>query len=141
MLRRDWAVPFAASLAVVGLSLAGSPARTEPAAADWTQPGSIEWSIEPKGSDLGRNKVQCTIESRWQPGSHSIWSDDRSLSDFQGLSAAQVSGPSAPVRFAMTRDAGRLDCSGVAGNLRDSHLPGRFVRGRQNAPAARARLA
>jgi hypothetical protein len=117
MLRRDWAVPFATLLAVVGFSMNASPARTAPSSNDWAEPSSIEWSIQREGSDLAQNKVQFAIESRWGPGNHSMWSNDRSLSDFQGLSAAQVRGPSAPVRFAIARDAGRLDCSGIAGNL------------------------
>ena len=67
MLRRDWAVPFATLLAVAGLSVNGSPARTAPGSAEWAQPSSIEWSIERDGSNLAQNKVQFSIESRWGP--------------------------------------------------------------------------
>ena len=37
-----------------------------------------------------------------------------------GLDHARLNGPSQPVRFALVREAGRLDCSGNAGNARGS---------------------
>jgi len=77
------------------------------------RPGTIEWSIQ----RVEGSKVQLTIESRWGAGNHSVWSDDRPISDLAGLSPAQLAGPTGPARFALVRDAGRLDCSGSAGNL------------------------
>ena len=78
-------------------------------------PDSIHWSID-SGRSLARDgKVQLTIESRWGYDNRSTWSNDRPLSDLQGLSASQLAGARGPVRFALQRDAGRLDCSGVAG--------------------------
>jgi hypothetical protein len=83
-------------------------------------PGRIEWSIDRDGSSADAHKIQLTIESRWSANNHSMWSNDRPISDLQGLTAAQLTGPRGPVRFALVKDAGRLDCSGTAGNLSGS---------------------
>jgi hypothetical protein len=92
----------AATPALIGGAIA-------PAAAQ--QMESITWSID--RADAGR--VQLTIDSRWNGNSRSTWSNDRPLTELSGLSAAQLSGPSAPVRFAMVHEAGRFDCSGIVG--------------------------
>ena len=84
-------------------------------------PGKIEWSIDRDGASADARKVQLTIESRWERNNHSVWSNDRPITDLQGLSPAQLAGSTGPVRFALVRDAGRLDCSGTAG-----HLSGRY---------------
>jgi hypothetical protein len=82
--------------------------------------GTIDWSIERGGSQADGSRVQLTIESRWSAHSQSTWSNDRSIAELRGLTAAQVTGPSAPVRFALVGDAGRLDCAGNAGRLSGS---------------------
>src|SRR5690242_15750051 len=103
------------------LVVAGAIAACAPAAAalaiEANGEGNIDWSIQPDGSRHDARKIQLTIESRWAPGNHSIWSDDRSIGELQGLSVARLAGPGGPVRFALVRDAGRLDCSGTAGRL------------------------
>jgi hypothetical protein len=76
----------------------------------------IDWSIQRSGTRPQTGKVQLRIESRWNGNDRSSWSSDYSLADLQGLSFAQLMGQPAPVRFALAREAGRLDCSGVAGN-------------------------
>jgi hypothetical protein len=100
---------------------AGAIAACAPAVTASTLPAersrSIEWSIQRDGSRADGSKIQLTIESRWGAGNQSIWSEDRSITDLPGLGAAQVTGPTTPVRFLFVHDAGRLDCSGVAGNL------------------------
>jgi hypothetical protein len=97
--------PAVATALIIGFA---APAMAE-------QMESIRWSIDPvRGSD--RNRVQLTIESRWNANSQSTWSNDRSLSELSGLSAAQLAGPTGPARFALVREAGRLDCTGRAGN-------------------------
>src|SRR6185312_4982205 len=96
----------ASGVAACALAVAASPIAQD-------RPGSIEWSIQ----RVEGSKVQLTIESRWGTGNHSVWSDDRPISDLAGLSPAQLAGPTGPARFALVRDAGRLDCGGSAGNL------------------------
>ena len=76
----------------------------------------IDWSIQRSGTQLQSGKVQLRIESRWGRNHNSSWSHGYRLAELQGLSAAQVAGRQAPVRFALAREAGRLDCSGFAGN-------------------------
>lgn len=92
------------------LSVASSPG---PAV---QQSERIDWSIE--RGDGG--KVQLTIDSRWDANNNSMWSNDRPISDLSGLNGAQLAGPMGPVRFALIREAGRLDCGGNAGNGRGS---------------------
>ena len=82
--------------------------------------GQIEWTIERDGSSADASRVQLTIETRWAPNSRSTWSNDRPISDLQGLAPAQVTGARGPVRFALVREAGRLDCGGTAGDFRGS---------------------
>ena len=88
----------AAAVALTSASSAGSA----PASA---QPETIDWSIQPGGSQSAGGKVQLTIESRWGPNSRSTWSDDGLIDDLSGLTAGQISGPAGPVRFALVRDA------------------------------------
>ena len=107
-------------LVIAGAAAAGASAVTpalivgvvSPAMAE--QMESISWSIEPLRADPGR--VQLTVESRWRANSQSTWSNDRPISELSGLSPAQLAGPTGPVRFALVREAGRLDCNGRVGN-------------------------
>ena len=111
------------TLAVAGAAIACSstvaPLFTlgSAAIAAAAQEGRIEWSIDRLQRD---GKVQLTIDSRWNANSHSTWSNDRAISELSGLGAGQVTGPRGPVSFALIREAGRLDCGGVAGNGRGS---------------------
>ena len=102
---------------IAGAIAVSAVAVTAYAAPESGPPGSIEWSIDRDGSSADGRKVQLTVESRWGGNSRSTWSNDRPVSDLQGLSAAQVAGSRGPVRFALVRDAGRLDCNGTAGSL------------------------
>ena len=98
-------------MTAIALTLsAATPAVSQPAQ-------SIEWSIARGGSQSDLDKVQLTFEAHWSPRSNSVWSNDYALADLPGLTPAQVTGPRQPVQFAMVRAPGRLDCSGVAGNL------------------------
>lgn len=116
-------VPFTwRKLVIAGAAAVFAPAVTAafmvesvPAAAQ--QPQSINWSIE--GQRTG-NHLQLTIDSRWSANSRSTWSNDRSLAELQGLTAIQLAGGSQAVRFALVKEAGRLDCSGSAGGGRGS---------------------
>ena len=75
----------------------------------------IDWSIERSETRAESGKVQLRVESRWDHD-RSSWSHGYQLSELRGLSAAQLAARPAPVRFALVREPGRLDCSGVAGN-------------------------
>src|SRR5688500_2935455 len=79
------------------------------------QTQTIAWSIE-RGSKLpAGNRVELTIEARWDARSRSTWSNSYELSEIRGLSWSQLNSTRQPVRFALVRDAGRLDCGGTAG--------------------------
>ena len=117
-------VPFTwRKLVTAGAAAVLAPAVTAacmvgsvPAAAQ--QPQSISWSI---ASDRTADNLQLTIDSRWGANDHSTWSNDRSLGELQGLTAAQLAGGSQPVRFALVKGRrGRLDYSGTAGGGRGS---------------------
>ena len=79
------------------------------------QTPAISWSIT---RDAGRepSEVQLTIESRWAPGSESIWSK-AAASTSSPDSARPSYGPTQRARFTLAQEAGRLDCSGTAGGL------------------------
>ncbi len=92
-------------------------ATCAPAATPSTEPGQIDWSIERDGSQGDGSAVMLNVRSYWGAGQTSMWSHKQPIAELQGLSATQVTGPSGPVRFAIVREAGRLDCSGSAGRL------------------------
>ena len=96
--------------AAIAGALAFGPAAT-------AQAQAIEWSIQRDGSNSDGSRVQLTLETRRSPGSHSVWSQDYATSELSGLTPAIVTGPARPVRFALVRDAGRLDCNGQVGAL------------------------
>ena len=76
--------------------------------------GTIQWSIDSDPSHRPGD-VQLAI-SRRDRNHNSNWSSGFPLADLQGLSAGQLNAAgSSPVRFALVRDAGRLDCAGNAG--------------------------
>src|SRR5688500_20402185 len=97
---------------LIGISALLLAACTPMAAA---QAQDIDWSIKRGGSNEDGSKVQLTVETRWGSNSRSMWSSDTPIGELRGLAAAQVTGPRQPVRFAIVRDGGRLDCNGIAG--------------------------
>lgn len=112
-------VPFAWPKLVIAGVLACAPAMTASvpasAAASAEHLQSVNWSFATNGPGKDGSQVQLTVEARWGADSDSIWSNSRRIEDLQGLSRAQVLGPVQPVRFALVKEAGRLDCSGTAG--------------------------
>lgn len=115
-------VPFTwRKLVTAGAIAACAPAVTAIplAQAAAQQVESISWSIEPNRPGTA-DEIQLTVDSRWGPHSRSNWSNTRRLEELQGLGSAQLMGSSQPVRFAMVKDAGRLDCAGTAGGGRGS---------------------
>jgi hypothetical protein len=115
-------VPFTWRKLVIAGVLACAPAMTastsSPVAAQQAQ--SIDWSFETNGPGKDGSEVQLTVDSRWGPGNHSSWSNGRRIEELQGLSRAQILGPTQPVRFVLVKEAGRLDCGGTAGGGRGS---------------------
>ncbi len=103
----------AAAAAPIGIVPALTLGSASPAGAQ-QQMESISWSVEQEGTRS--DKIQLTVESRWNGNSRSTWSNDRPLSELSGLSAGQLAGRRGPVRFALIHEAGRLDCSGTAGS-------------------------
>ncbi|HEY7006194.1 MAG TPA: hypothetical protein VH392_06875 [Sphingomicrobium sp.] len=114
-------VPFTwRKLVTAGAIAACAPAVTAIpfASASAEQIESISWSIQRQSGST--DEIQLTVDSRWGAHSRSNWSNTRRLEELQGLSAAQLMGPSQPVRFALVKEAGRLDCAGTAGAGRGS---------------------
>jgi hypothetical protein len=91
-----------------------------PACASAQQASSIGWSIEAAGPAKDGSEVQLTIDSRWNSQSRSTWSNRYAVADLRGLARAQVLGGPTPARFILTREAGKLDCSGSVGRGRGS---------------------
>lgn len=86
-----------------------------PGKADDRPLGTINWTIE--RDQQGRDgKVQLGFRTGEGSGNSSHWSSSYVLADLRGLSHAQLDGSVQPVRFALVREAGSLDCSGNAGN-------------------------
>lgn len=111
-------VPFAWRKLVIAGVIACAPAVTasvpaSPAAAQQLQ--SINWSFATNGPGKDGSEVQLTVEARWGAGNDSIWSNSRRIEELQGLSRTQLMGPPGPVRFALVKEAGRVDCTGTAG--------------------------
>ena len=98
---------------IIAIGLAAvSFAACGPAAAVQSEANpDIDWSIQRHGTKADGSVVQFNVESHWAPNSTSMWGSDRPIGDFQGLTAAQVTGPTREVRFAIVREAGRLDCT------------------------------
>ena len=76
-------------------------------------PETVNWTIAPDDDGVSGH-VQFTISYR-TANSRSSWSNTTPLAELQGLDPAQLeSDGGAPVQFAISREAGRLDCSGIA---------------------------
>src|SRR4051812_13439611 len=105
-------------LVIAGAAAVLAPAMTASSAAD--RPDSISWTLETNGSRKSGSEVQLTIDSRWGAGNQSTWSNSRNIGELHDLSPAQLMGGTQPVRFALIKEAGRLDCSGTAGGGRGS---------------------
>jgi hypothetical protein len=74
----------------------------------------IHFSLE---SDRGRDKIQARFRDERRGHHQGNWSNGFTPSELIGLDvAAFQAGGSRPLRFAIVREAGRLDCSGNGGN-------------------------
>jgi hypothetical protein len=78
----------------------------------------MHFTLEP---ERGREAIHATFRSEGGPGHENNWSTDFRPSDLVGLDLAALGGASTrPLRFALIREAGRLDCSGQGGAYRAS---------------------
>ena len=85
--------------------------------------GEIRFALSTERSPAGRAQLTLTDDGRRA----SVNSTSVALDDLAGLdTSALSSGRAAPLRFALVRDAGRLDCSGT-GQLRHSKGECRFT--------------
>jgi hypothetical protein len=98
---------FLASLSLAFVAIAASTTRAQPAS-------GIRFSLEPERSRAGEMKVSFRYDERGR--SDNNWSTDFPVTALNGLDPAAVTAPGArPVRFAVVREAGRIDCAGQGG--------------------------
>lgn len=89
-------------------------------AADSDLPDTISWTIDADSDAAPADRVQFTLSYR-AGRSQGNWSNTTDLGELQGLEAAELSSAqSTPVRFRITREAGRFDCEGVVRQRRGS---------------------
>ena len=98
---------FLTSLSVSSACFAGSPTDT------------LRFTLEPARGSSG--KIQATFHRGTDPRNVSNWSTGFMPSDLIGLEVSPFHAPgSRPLRFAIVREAGRLDCAGTGGGSRAS---------------------
>jgi hypothetical protein len=97
-------------VAVLSCTMLGAPARAI------AQNLPIEWTISPRSE--AADSVQLSLSYRTPRGGHSMNSRPRLLSELQGLTPAHLASQGGPAAFRIVRQAGTLDCRGVAGGGR-----------------------
>lgn len=98
-------------LAIVAALFMSAIAVSSACVASDVQP--LRFTIEPSGSV---STVQVRFARAGELGNHN-WSNSFRVADLAGLDAAALAAPtSRPVRFSLSREAGRLDCAGTGGN-------------------------
>ena len=104
---------------------AAIPAAWAAAGADEAgEPGlsTLKWTIDAGPDQRARGQVQLSLTRR---SARSQWmhSNTRPLADLAGLDPAALGSASGgPVRFRLERDAGTIDCEGVARRWHGSGL-------------------
>jgi hypothetical protein len=98
--------------ALIAAALTGAVAGISTAAAAEEFP--VEWTISSRTGETD-GMVQLSLNYRAPRGGHSMHSSPRLLSDLQGLTAAHLASAGGPAAFRIDREAGTLDCRGVAG--------------------------
>jgi hypothetical protein len=101
---------FAFSAALMVSALVVTSACT--AAQGEAEGGAIRFTVEPAHKDGGRVHAEFRKDER---GNHNSWSSDFAAAELAGLKPAQLRS-NGPVRFALVREAGRMDCAGNGGN-------------------------
>jgi hypothetical protein len=98
-----------AGLAVLVLAVE-APAQASPDLA----PGKIEWVIRATGRPASGDPRQITFGYHTSDGQSSTTGSARPLSDLQGLAETELGADAtAPVRFELAADPGRLRCEGM----------------------------
>lgn len=106
------------TLAAAGAIPAASAFLSPPSNGERLADGQLGWSIEAGEKERADGKVQLTL-SRRSSGNEWIHSHTRPLAQLAGLSMAQLgSEGGGPVSFRLERDAGTIDCEGVARRFR-----------------------
>jgi hypothetical protein len=107
-----------ATLVLAGAIPAASAFLSQHSGGERLKDGQLGWAIEAGEKERVNGKVQLTL-SRRSSGSEWIHSHTRPLAQLAGLSMAQLGSESGgPVRFRLERDAGAIDCEGVARRFR-----------------------
>jgi len=105
---------FLALVGAVILAFISVSSACTAAPAQW-----IHFTLEP---ERGRDGIQANFRSEGRAGHQNNWSADFRPGEFAGLDIAGFRGAGTrPLRFSLTREAGRLDCSGLGGQ---SHAEG-----------------
>ena len=101
-----------ASVAIIAAALAAAAVNPAVVAAE-SAAGALTWTIG-DADDTDPSRVQLSLV-RKLPRGQWMHSNDVSLSELGGLTAAQLADASgAQVAFRIARDAGSLDCQGIA---------------------------
>jgi len=74
--------------------------------------GAIRFTVEPVRKDSSRVHAEFRRDER---GDRNIWSSDFAPAELAGLDVTRLRS-SGPVRFALVREAGRMDCAGNGAN-------------------------
>lgn len=105
-----------AFLLIAAAATACSASTAAPGKGDDNRPlGTVRWSID-RLDNRQDNRIQLSFRTGDGVRSRSEWSNGYDLAELPGLTPAQLDGPGQPVRFALVQEAGRLDCTGTAGN-------------------------
>ena len=100
---------FLAALFLATLSVASACTA---ASSDW-----IGFTLENARDDGGELRASFRDDQHNRGRGNDGWSSDFAISEFVGLDVTAFRGPgSGPLRFALVREAGRLDCAGEGGN-------------------------
>jgi hypothetical protein len=98
---------FSAALMVSAMVVTSACTAAQGEASD----GAIRFTVEPGHKDSNRVHAEFRKDER---GNHNNWSSDFAAAELAGLDVAQLRS-SGPVRFALVREAGRMDCAGNGG--------------------------
>lgn len=106
-MRRLFAFSAAMMVSALAVTSACTAAQGEPGAGS-----AIRFTVEPSHKDAGRVHAEFRKDER---GNHNSWSSDFAAAELAGLNPAQLRS-NGPVRFALVREAGRMDCAGNGGD-------------------------
>jgi hypothetical protein len=105
-MRRLFAFSAALMVSAMVVTSACTAAQGEPG------DGAISFTVEPSQNNAGRVHAEFRNDER---GNRNRWSSDFAAAELAGLDLARLLS-NGPVRFALVREAGRMDCAGNGGN-------------------------